>query len=160
MKQAAGEVIVERHAPNLPRFAVLPFDPKVLWGQTALFVADGALGEAEFTRRSVKPWGDGLRWFIDLPDPLCKAAGVDTGGRVMLRLTPRDDAPPCEIAERLAGDPALGKAWLSFPPSHRREWSRWVDEAKKPETRARRADQVVGQVRAKGGWRLGVSPFS
>jgi uncharacterized protein YdeI (YjbR/CyaY-like superfamily) len=56
---------------------------------------------------------------------------------------------PAEIADRLAADPAFAAAWAGFPESHRREWSRWVEEAKKPETRARRADQVVEQVRAK-----------
>lgn len=54
-----------------------------------------------------------------------------------------------EIAGRLAADEAFAAAWARFPSSHHREWSRWVAEARKPETRARRADQVVEQVMAK-----------
>jgi uncharacterized protein YdeI (YjbR/CyaY-like superfamily) len=56
-----------------------------------------------------------------------------------------------EIQERLSADPAFAAAWATFPPSHQREWSRWVAEARKPETRQRRADQVAEQVRAKAG---------
>ncbi len=60
-------------------------------------------------------------------------------------------ALPVEITERLAADPAFAKAWMTFSLSHHREWSRWVEEAKTPETRARLADQVMVQVRAKAG---------
>jgi len=58
-------------------------------------------------------------------------------------------SPAPEIAQRLAADPAFADAWASFPPSHHREWSRFVTEAKKAETRERRADQVVEQVQIK-----------
>ncbi|MDQ0464077.1 hypothetical protein QO010_001848 [Caulobacter ginsengisoli] len=146
MQGCSGEVTVERHAPQLPRFAVLPFDPLAMWGFSELFTADGTLGGAPFTRRSVKPWGDG-RWWIDLPNALCAAAGVDTGDRVVLTLVPDGNAPAVEIAALLETDAALMAAWNSYPPSHQREWSRWVEEAKKPETRAARAAKVAERLR-------------
>jgi uncharacterized protein YdeI (YjbR/CyaY-like superfamily) len=33
-------------------------------------------------------------------------------------------------------------------PSHRKEWVRWVEEAKKPETRAARIEKTVHSLRA------------
>lgn len=149
MEPAEGEVVVGRHQPDLPRFVVLPFDPKALWGKTALFTADGHLGGVAFHRRSVLPWGDGVRWFMGVTEPMCREGGFDTGDRVRLVLQPASDAPPPEIAERLASDPGLAIAWSGFSDIHRREWCRWVEGAKKAETRQRRADEVARQVKAK-----------
>jgi uncharacterized protein YdeI (YjbR/CyaY-like superfamily) len=33
--------------------------------------------------------------------------------------------------------------WEAFPPSHRREYIEWIDEAKRPETKERRVAQTV-----------------
>jgi hypothetical protein len=49
-------------------------------------------------------------------------------------------------------DAALGEAGLrdvfaELSYSHRREYVRWIDEARKPETRARRVDQTIERIR-------------
>jgi uncharacterized protein YdeI (YjbR/CyaY-like superfamily) len=67
----------------------------------------------------------------------------------MAKLAPAPELTAPEIAERLAANPAFAAAWSGFAPSHHREWSRFVAEAKKAETRSRRADQVVEQVQLK-----------
>ncbi len=67
----------------------------------------------------------------------------------MVKLAPIPEVTGPEIQERLAADPAFAAAWAGFTPSHHREWSRFVAEAKKAETRARRADQVAEQVQLK-----------
>ena len=67
----------------------------------------------------------------------------------MAKLAPAPEITAPEIAERLAANPEFAAAWGGFSPSHHREWSRFVSEAKKAETRARRADQVVEQVQLK-----------
>ena len=36
----------------------------------------------------------------------------------------------------------------ALAPSHRKEWVRWVEEAKKPETRAARVEKTVESIRA------------
>ena len=41
----------------------------------------------------------------------------------------------------------LGVAFDALSFSHRREYVRWIDEAKKPDTRARRVAQTVERVR-------------
>lgn len=33
-----------------------------------------------------------------------------------------------------------------LPPSHQREWIKYIEEAKRPETRARRIEKTVGQL--------------
>ena len=50
---------------------------------------------------------------------------------------------PAELAERLAAEPSAMAAFEALAPSHRREYAEHVAEAKRPETRVRRAAAVV-----------------
>lgn len=57
---------------------------------------------------------------------------------------PRPELPvPAELAAALAASPAAARAFAAFAPSHRREYSQWIAEAKRPETRARRVAQAI-----------------
>ena len=55
---------------------------------------------------------------------------------------------PAELAAALAGDPAAKAAFAALAPSHRRELAEHVAEAKRPETRERRAAQAIERLRA------------
>ena len=55
---------------------------------------------------------------------------------------------PAELAEALAADPAAKAAFDALAPSHRREYAEHVAEAKRPETRVRRAAAVVERLRS------------
>lgn len=50
---------------------------------------------------------------------------------------------PPDLAAALAGDPAARAAWDRQTPGCRREHLGYIDEAKRPETRARRIAQTV-----------------
>jgi uncharacterized protein YdeI (YjbR/CyaY-like superfamily) len=50
---------------------------------------------------------------------------------------------PEDLAAALAANPAAQAAFAKLPPSHRREHVEAVEEAKKPETRARRIAKAV-----------------
>ncbi|WP_130875133.1 YdeI/OmpD-associated family protein [[Pseudopropionibacterium] massiliense] len=54
--------------------------------------------------------------------------------------TPIIVPPPLDAA--LAGDGELLAAWERLPPSHRREWIRSIEDAKRPETKQRRVTQL------------------
>lgn len=55
---------------------------------------------------------------------------------------------PDELAAALDASPAARATYNALPPSHQREYDRWIDEAKKPETRKRRAEQAVERLTA------------
>ena len=57
---------------------------------------------------------------------------------------------PAELADALADDDAAAAAWELLAPSHRREHARHVAEAKRDETRRRRAAQALEQLRGGG----------
>jgi uncharacterized protein YdeI (YjbR/CyaY-like superfamily) len=50
---------------------------------------------------------------------------------------------PEELAAALAADAEATAAWQAMPPSHWREHIKFVGEAKRPETRVKRAAKVV-----------------
>ncbi|HVM44380.1 MAG TPA: YdeI/OmpD-associated family protein [Candidatus Thermoplasmatota archaeon] len=60
-----------------------------------------------------------------------------------------DDIPE-ELRAALAQDTVARQAFERMPPSHRREHARYVAEAKRPETRARRAAKTLETLRSEG----------
>lgn len=74
------------------------------------------------------------------------AAGDDVEVSLELDHAPRDVVVPPDLAAALAAA-ATTDAWAALAPSHRREHVRAVEEAKKPETRARRVAAVIDRLR-------------
>ena len=50
---------------------------------------------------------------------------------------------PAELAEAFATHPAAAAAVGALPPSHQREYLDWITQAKRRETRRRRAARAV-----------------
>ena len=60
------------------------------------------------------------------------------------KAAPRPELPvPAELAAVLAASPKAQATWHGFAPSHRREYSEWIGEAKRAETRAQRVAQAI-----------------
>ena len=76
---------------------------------------------------------------------------VETGQTVVARVElddePREVELPDELRAALEADPGLRQAFDAMAYSHRKEYARWVGEAKRPETRERRLAQAVGMIR-------------
>jgi len=53
---------------------------------------------------------------------------------------------PDDLAAALEAHPDAGVAHRKLPPSHRREYLEWINEAKRPETRRRRIDKAIGML--------------
>ena len=56
---------------------------------------------------------------------------------------------PVELQVALAAHPELARAFPDFSYAHRREYIRWIAEAKRPETREKRALEAVAMILAK-----------
>ena len=78
------------------------------------------------------------------------ATGVDAPERVRVELEldtePRTVRVPADLRQALRADDAAWKAFSKLSFTHRREYVEWVDEAKRPETRARRIAATVERV--------------
>jgi hypothetical protein len=79
------------------------------------------------------------------------ATGVDAGDRVRVRMEvdtePRTVEVPRDLAGALSADPLAKKAFAAMSFTHQREYVGWVEEAKRPATRARRISATVERVR-------------
>lgn len=73
------------------------------------------------------------------------AAGDDVSVEIALDRAPREVALPADLDAAL--DEAARTAYDALSYSHRKEWVRWVEEAKKPETRATRIEKTVAGLR-------------
>jgi bacteriocin resistance YdeI/OmpD-like protein/uncharacterized protein DUF1905 len=76
-----------------------------------------------------------------------QACGVAAGEEIEALIV-LDDAPPqVEVPAPLAGaldaDPAARAAFDALAPSHRKEFARWIGEAKRDETRKRRIGETL-----------------
>ena len=67
------------------------------------------------------------------------------GGRVVT--APREVEVPAALASALAADAAASKRWGSLAYTHRKEYARWVGEAKRAETRERRVARAIEMMR-------------
>ncbi|NWF62910.1 MAG: YdeI/OmpD-associated family protein [Chloroflexi bacterium] len=50
---------------------------------------------------------------------------------------------PLELSSALAADKEAQTIFNNLPPSHQREYIKWVEEAKKAETRVRRVQKML-----------------
>jgi uncharacterized protein YdeI (YjbR/CyaY-like superfamily) len=75
-------------------------------------------------------------------------AGDDVDVTVELDAAPREVEVPAALAAALAADPQAGASFERMAFSHRKEYARWVAEAKREETRQRRVQQAVEMIRA------------
>ena len=120
-------------------FITLPFDVKALFGRARCPVRV-TINEHTW-RTTTQAYGAGFHIVVnaDVRD----AAAVQPGDTVRVQLkkddTVRTTEVPAELAARLRTDLEAKDAFEALAPSHRREYARWVAEAKLPQTRLRRA---------------------
>jgi uncharacterized protein YdeI (YjbR/CyaY-like superfamily) len=67
---------------------------------------------------------------------------------VRLDAASRDVAVPEALATALATDLQAKAAFEDMAFSHRKEYARWIAEAKRDETRMRRVEQALAMIRA------------
>jgi hypothetical protein len=89
----------------------------------------------------------GGRFLVPVSAEVRTAAGVAAGDELDVGIE-LDDAPrtvevPPDLAAALAASPRAARAWEALAYSHRKEWVRSVEEAKKPETRQRRVRAAI-----------------
>jgi len=94
----------------------------------------------------------GGRFLVPLSAENRSAAGVAAGDEVDVEIA-LDDAPrevqvPDDLAEALAKDDGANQFFHALAYTHRKEWVRWIEEAKQAETRRTRIDKTVAGLRA------------
>lgn len=124
--------------------AAIPFDPKAAFGTARAPVLVTVDGHAPF-RTTVAIYGG--RGWIGLRKAQLAEMGAHPGDRVTMRIEPdaepRDVELPAELAAALAADRKAADVFDKLSLSHRREYAKWVAEAKHAETRANRGAKTI-----------------
>lgn len=130
-------------------FIVLPFDPKATFGKVRAPVVATVNG---YTFRTTIAAMGGPPC-IGLRRSHREAAGVAGGETVAVQVA-LDDAPrtvtaPADLLRALRAVPGALAAWTASSYTHQREHVEAIEDARRPETRARRISAAVAMVAAK-----------
>jgi len=91
----------------------------------------------------------GGRFLVPLSAENREAAGLVAGDRITVDIeadtAPREVDVPDDLAAAM--DDAARTTYDGLAFTHRKEWVRWVEEAKKPETRTARIEKTVAALR-------------
>jgi len=135
------DAVIERLAPEVPRFVVYPGKA---WDETGTFIVDVGLNGISIGLRNLIPWKE-RGWHFGLSEPMCRRVGVETGDQVHVEMTRLGDSRPRELDELIKGDPKARQAWNALSAGERRDLVLFVADAKKPETRTHRASRLLGR---------------
>jgi Bacteriocin-protection, YdeI or OmpD-Associated/Domain of unknown function (DUF1905) len=127
----------------------VPFDPKAVFGKTRAPVKVTLNGYS--FRSTIASMGGEV--FVPLRASHREAAGLDGTETLQVRLEldtePRVVTPPADLEKALKHSPAVWEKWKALSFTHQREYSDAVLEAKTPETRARRIEKCLVELRTK-----------
>ena len=76
------------------------------------------------------------------------AAGDEVDASIELDAAPREVDVPDDLERALAADATARRFFDGLSFTHRKEWVRWITEAKKADTRAARLERTVEALRA------------
>lgn len=129
-----------------------PFDLKETYGKGNLVPFKAVFdNRVEYRGSLAKMGGDCAMLLIrkDIQAEIGKEGGDTVNVRVELDTTPRVVAIPKDFQTALDKNPGVKKAFDAYAYTHRKEYVRWIEEAKRPETRATRIEKSLKMVAKK-----------
>ena len=145
-KEKTFRAALERKPGNLGWTIVrIPFDAAAFWGIRGSIRVAGEINGFAF-RTALFPDGKGNH-FLLVNRAMQKGGHASAGAMASFRLAqdsakPRFEPPP-ELTKAINQDRALRKYFDKLSPSMRNDVARYVSEAKSPESRAKRAEQIA-----------------
>ena len=140
--------MAERFTATLgERHVVVPLDARALWGEARPPVA-GTVNGVPFRSRLMVYGGQTV---LGLTNAFQAEAGIARGDEIEVVMD-RDDAPrevevPPALQAALDRDAEARAAFDALSFTHRREYATWIAEAKREETRDRRAAKAIEMLR-------------
>ena len=129
-------------------YVPIPFDPNDAWGWKVRHYVKGTVG-GHGIRGLLRSEGNGYvltlgaAWLRDNHIPASETVAV-----VLEPDGPQSDALAADITEALHAAPEAETFFQSVAPFYRKNFLRWIDHAKRPETRAARIAEMVMMLEA------------
>jgi hypothetical protein len=126
---------------------VLPFDPNAVWGSRQRFHITGTVNGYPVRGPLASEGGQVV---LALGPAWLRGSGLEAGARVEVTLSPEgpqaDHAP--DIAAALEAEPGARAFFEALPSFYRKNYIRWIESAKRPETRKLRIIEMVELLKA------------
>lgn len=124
-------------------FVAVPFSPREAWGPRPRFHVTGTINGCAV--RGCLGVG-GSAYFLRLGAAWLRDSGIAPGDTVSVSLAPegpQEDNMPPDVTQALAKKKSAKAFFDGLPTFYRKNFMRWIESAKKPETRARRIGEMI-----------------
>ncbi|MEO7658842.1 MAG: YdeI/OmpD-associated family protein [Pyrinomonadaceae bacterium] len=142
------ETVLTKHENMEATGITIPFDVEAVFGAKRVQVK-AVINGAEYRGSIVRSGG---RYCMGVPKAFREAARIGAGDHIVVTIEkdiePRTVAPPKDLADALANDPIASAGWDKLSYTHQKEHVQAIEDAKKPETRARRIQKAVEMIAA------------
>jgi hypothetical protein len=141
-------ITLEKHEHSDAAMMTLPFDAEKVFGTRARVPVRGTINGFPF-RSSIFPKGDGRHYMV-VNREVRAGANVKGGDTVSVQMErddePRTITPPAGLARALKANKSAASAWEKLSYTRQKEYALAVEEAKRPETRARRVEKAIAEL--------------
>jgi hypothetical protein len=131
-------------------FAEIPFDVEEVFGDKRPQVKVTMEGES-FVWRLIRMGGP--HHIVGVPKGIRVKSGKDVGATIEITVevdnTPREIVVPPDLEAALVPEPDAKEFFESLSYTHRKEYVRWIESAKREETRVRRVEKAIEMLRDK-----------
>jgi hypothetical protein len=124
-------------------FIVLPFNPNELWGVKARHYITGSVN-GYGVRGSLG--SDGKQYFLPLGAVWRRDSGLEAGATVDVFLSPegpQSEGLSPDVVSALDAEPQAKAFFESLATFYRNTYIKWIESAKRPETRAARIKEMI-----------------
>ena len=126
----------------------LPFNPSAEWGEKPRHDVTGTIAGRKVRGRLTFVNGE---YYLVLGPAWCRDASIAAGNRVRVSLSPEGPqvgsmAP--DLAEALEAEPDARRFFESLATYYRKNFVRWIEQSKRPETRAKRIAETIATLKA------------
>lgn len=132
---------VIRHHPQFSSLVTIPLDVIAPWKLENTTVIEGTINGVDLGRRGLKRWDDRNCWWIDLPEPLCRKAKLETGTTVELIIRLASEDLPAELKNLLTQSPRAKERWAKLTKAQQRMRREEIWSARTTMTRTKRAEK-------------------
>jgi hypothetical protein len=126
----------------------LPFDPSVAWGERERYDVTGTINGHKVRGKLMARAGGHV---LELGPAWCRDITVGSDAQVVVVLAPEGPqvaAMAEDIAAAFDAEPAARHFFESLATYYRKNFMRWIDGAKRPETRAKRIAETVATLKS------------
>ena len=141
----AGEVQVGERSRV---YIALPFDPQSVWGKKARHHIRASINGRMFRGSLGNEAG---AYFMVLGAAWRRDCGINAGDRVTVEIEPegpQQDTLAEDMVGALAAEPTALEFFQGLATFYRKGYVKWIDGAKKPETRAARIQEMLALLKA------------